>query len=164
MDGITARGSSVTIRDCRVEAAGAQTHGIELSFSMAERPSRVQRCAVTGGKEGIVSHLANVAVVDNHVRGTTMRAISISEMGMATVARNTIREARGVGIFCNDYSHCTIRGNVIHDAKPDASGSLTRRGFGVVAAYHATAEIAGNRTTGSTRAPAEFSYGVLVRG
>lgn len=163
MDGITARESAVTIRDCSVVMRGPQTHGIELSFSMAERPSRVERCDVSGGKEGIVAHLANVTVVHNRVRATTMRAVSVSEMAMATVASNTIGGVEGVGIFCNDYSHCKIRDNVIRNARPDASGSLTRLGFGVVAAYHATAEIEDNRIMGSTRPATEFSYGTLVR-
>jgi hypothetical protein len=163
MDGITARRSAVIVRDCRVAMAGAQTHGIELSFSMAERPSRVEGCTVTGGDEGIVAHLSNVTIVDNRVERTAMRAISISEMAMASVLRNRIGDARGVGIFCNDYSICKIRRNIVRDLRPDASGSLTRRGFAIVAAYHANARIAANVAIGSTRGPAEFSYGTLAR-
>jgi hypothetical protein len=153
----------VIVRECRVAMSGPQTHGIEISFSMAERPSRVEGCTVSGGDEGIVAHFSNVTIVDNRVERTAMRGISISEMAMATIARNVVRDARGVGIFCNDYSQCTIRRNVVRDLRPDASGSLTRRGFAIVSAYRAHARIAGNVEIGTTRAPTQFSYGTLVR-
>ena len=146
MDGINARRSSVAIRDCTVESprvAGAQ--GIDISFAMTLPPSSVERCVVRGGSEGIVSHLARVDFRRNHVTGTALRAIAVTEMSMGAVVRNVVEDATGVGIFCGDWSRCEIRENSVTGTRPDRSGNPTRAGHGVVSHYYAVAEIDDNQ-------------------
>jgi hypothetical protein len=128
---------------------------------MSERPSRVEGCHVTGGQEGIVTHLAPIAVVANRVDGTTMRGIAVTEMSMGKVRKNVVRNARGVGIYCGDYSHCDIRGNRLHGIRPDGTGIRTRLGFGIVSDFYAGADVKGNRFTGGTRGAAAFANGWL---
>ena len=53
------------------------------------------------------------------------------------VEDNLVEDALGVGIFCGDYSHCTIEDNPVAGTRPDPSGNPTRAGFGVVAHYGA---------------------------
>jgi len=148
MDGISARQSSVRIRDCRVDSprtAGAQ--GIDISFAMTLPPSKVERCRVRGGAEGIVSHLATVLIRDNEVSGTSLRGIAVTEMSMGEVDENRVRDAVGVAIFCGDYSHCTITDNAVSGTRPDPSGNPTRNGFGILSYFGSVATVGGNDTT-----------------
>lgn len=148
LDGISARRSSVRITDCRVDSprvTGAQ--GIDISFALAVRPSRVERCRVTGGAEGIVAHLATVLIRDNEVRGTSLRGIAVTEMSMGEVDDNLVRDAIGVAIFCGDYSHCLITDNVVSGTSPDPSGNPTRAGFGILSYFGSVAKIGDNNTT-----------------
>lgn len=154
LDGISARRSQVEIRDCRIRTLpGATTQGIDISFASRLPPSLVERCSVVGGTEGIVTHMANVMVRDNYVRATELRAIAVTEMSMGDVEDNVVEDALGVGIFCGDYSHCTIEDNKVTGTRPDPSGNPTRAGFGVVAHYGAIATVGGNTLE---RAPASF--------
>ncbi len=146
MDGISARRSSVVIRDCVVDTpvvAGAQ--GIDISFAMTLPPSTVERCLVRGGSEGIVSHLAHVDFRRNRVTGTSLRAIAVTEMSMGSVERNVVEDSVGVGIYCGDYSHCEINENSVSGTRPDASGNPTRAGFGVLSHYGAVATLDDNQ-------------------
>jgi parallel beta-helix repeat protein len=153
MDGISARRSSVTIRGCAVHTARAGGQGIDISFAMALPPSRVARCTVTGGSEGIVSHLARVRIEDNRVSGTALRGIAVTEMSTGTVTDNVVSDALGVGIFCGDYSHCEIEANDIGSVRPDrASGNPTRNGFGIVSHFGAVATLRANRLDGGVAA------------
>ncbi len=148
MDGISARRSSVRIRDCRIDSprtAGAQ--GIDISFALAVRPSRVERCRVTGGAEGIVSHLSTVLIRDNDISDTSLRGIAVTEMSMGEVDENRVRDAVGVAIFCGDYSHCTITDNTVSGTTPDPSGNPTRGGFGILSYFGSIATVGGNNTT-----------------
>ena len=113
----------------------------------------VEDCVVVGGSEGIVSHMANVMVRDNHVRSTELRAIAVTEMSMGDVDDNVVEDALGVGIFCGDYSHCSIEDNHVSGMRADPSGNPTRAGFGVVAHYGAVATVDSNRLE---RPPASF--------
>lgn len=147
LDGISARQSSVRISDCRIDSprtAGAQ--GIDISFAMTLRPSRVERCRVTGGAEGIVSHLATVLIRDNEVTGTSLRGIAVTEMSMGEVDENRISDAVGVAIFCGDYSHCEITDNSVEGTRPDPSGNPTRNGFGILSYFGSVARVEGNNT------------------
>jgi hypothetical protein len=146
MDGITARRSSLAVRDCRIEmpaVAGAQ--GIDISFAGQLPPSSVERCEVSGGSEGIVSHMAMVRISENRVSGTRMRGIAVTEMSMGSVDRNLVEDAAGVGIFCGDYSHCEISENSVSGTTADGSGVSSRAGYGIVAHYHAVAELDDNQ-------------------
>jgi hypothetical protein len=156
LDGIHARLSSVTVRDCLIDA-GANTQGIDISFAMTLTPSVVDGCMVVGGAEGIVSHMANVDIRNNDVTGTSLRAITVTEMSMGMVDENRVRDALGVGIFCGDYSHCEIEDNVVWNTRPDyASADRTRLGFPIVAHYGAAAQLKGNSLGQNARGAASF--------
>lgn len=160
LDGINARRSSLTIRDCEVDSptvAGAQ--GIDISFAVTLAPSLVERCEVRGGSEGIVSHLARVRLRENRVSGTRLRGIAVTEMSMGAVERNVVEDAVGVGIFCGDYSRCEISENSVSGTRADPSGNPTRAGQGIVAHYWAVAELDDNQLD---RGPATFINGRLA--
>jgi hypothetical protein len=96
-----------------------------------------------------------VQVRDNQVSGTSLRAITLTEMSMGEVEDNEVAGALGVGIFCGDYSHCSIQDNTVVGTRPDlASGDRTRMGFGIVSHYGARADLDGNRLEGSRPAAA----------
>lgn len=148
MDGISARRSSVRIRDCRIDSPrtpGAQ--GVDISFAMTLPPSKIERCRVRGGAEGIVSHLATVLIRDNDVSGTSLRGIAVTEMSMGEVDENRVSDSIGVAIFCGDYSHCRITDNDVSGTQPDPSGNPTRNGFGILSYFGSVATVGGNDTT-----------------
>jgi hypothetical protein len=146
LDAIQARRASVTIRDCLIHSpVGEYTQGIDISFGFDLPPSLIEGCTILGGREGIVTHFANVHIQDNHVSGTTLRALGLTEMSMVMVEGNDVQNALGVGIYCGDYSECMIEDNVVGGTRPDmASGDRTRMGYAIVAHSGAKAEIAGN--------------------
>lgn len=145
LDGIHVRRGTVKIRNCFIESSAPYGQGIDISFAFDLPPSLVEGCTVRGGQEGIVINSANATVRRNFVTRTNLRAITINEMGMGHVAQNTVHDALGVGIFCGDYSECMIEENVVSGTRPDvASGDGTRLGYGIVAHYHARADLAGN--------------------
>ncbi|MGZ8782975.1 MAG: right-handed parallel beta-helix repeat-containing protein [Gaiellaceae bacterium] len=157
LDGINARQSQVEIRGCTIRSLpGAATQGIDISFASRLAASVVEDCVVVGGSEGIVSHMANVMFRDNRVAATELRAIAVTEMSMGAVEDNVVEDALGVGIFCGDYSHCSIQDNLVSGMRVDPSGNPTRAGFGVVAHYGAVATVGGNTLE---RAPASFIGG-----
>jgi hypothetical protein len=142
LDGIHVRRSSVTIRNCSVRMTGEYTQGIEIGFAFDLPPSRVSECTVTGGREGIVSHMAHVDFRENHVSGTTMRAIAVTEMSMGEVTRNDVENVVGVGVYCGDYSHCEITRNWIRTVRPDhASGDRLSHGLAILSHFYAQASL-----------------------
>jgi nitrous oxidase accessory protein NosD len=154
LDGINARQSEVEVRDCEIRSLpGSSAQGIDISFASRLPASVVERCTVSGGAEGIVSHMANVLVRDNHVRSTELRGIAVTEMSMGHVEDNLVEDALGIGIFCGDYSHCSIEDNRVSGMRADPSGNPTRAGLGLVAHYGAIATVARNTLE---RPPASF--------
>ncbi|MEO8290027.1 MAG: right-handed parallel beta-helix repeat-containing protein [Gaiellaceae bacterium] len=151
LDGIHVRRAYVTIRDCLIHSpAGDYAQGIDISFGFDLHPSLVEGCSVVGGREGIVSHFAQVHVRDNYVSGTTLRALTLTEMSMAVVERNDVQDSLGVGIYCGDYSECEIDDNSVRGIRADhASGDKTRMGFGIVVHFGAKAAISGNAVSES---------------
>ena len=149
LDGIHVRRSSVALRDCTVHAGAAPyVQGIDISFSAHRPMSTIDGCTVLGGLEGIVTHSAMVAIRDNSVVSTRLRAITMTEMSMGTIEGNDVRSARGVGIYCGDYSHCEIEDNVVTGTVPDVgSDDASRRGYALQSHFHALATIAGNTLT-----------------
>jgi hypothetical protein len=145
LDGITVRQGSVTIRNCVIRSPSLG-QGIDISFSHAVAPpSLVQGCRVSGGREGIVSHMAHVRIRDNRVSDTTLRGIAVTEMSMGKVDGNVVADALGIGIFCGDYSHCAIESNRVRGTRPDqVSGIPSRAGFGVVSHFGAVATVGDN--------------------
>jgi Right handed beta helix region len=158
LDGINVRRSTVTVRDCVIrEPIGSHTQGIDISFSFDLGPSIVQRCTVTGGMEGIVTHFARALVKDNRVSETTLRGITLTEMSMADVEGNEVEDALGVGIFCGDYSVCRIKENSVSGTVADVeSGDHTRMGFGILSHYGAEATLEDNRLRGNARPVGSF--------
>jgi hypothetical protein len=151
LDGIHVRRSSVSIRNCLIHSpAGDYAQGIDISFGFDLAPSVVEDCTVIGGREGIVTHFAMARVSDNLVSGTSLRALTLTEMSMAVVDGNEVRDSLGVGIFCGDYSECEIDDNSIDGIRPDdASGDRTRMGFAILAHYGAKAELGDNQVSNS---------------
>ncbi|HET9213613.1 MAG TPA: right-handed parallel beta-helix repeat-containing protein [Gaiellaceae bacterium] len=158
LDGINVRRAQVAIRDCVVRGlGGSHAQGIDISFGFDLAPSIVERCEVTGGMEGIVTHFARVLVRDNRVADTSLRGITLTEMSMAEAEGNEVQRALGVGIFCGDYSVCRIEENFVSGTMPDLeSGDKTRLGFGIVSHYGADAKLADNRLQGNARAVGSF--------
>ena len=158
LDGINVRRSQVEIRDCTIRSLpAAYTQGIDISFGFDLHPSIVERCTVTGGLEGIVTHFAMVMVRDNHISGTELRAITMTEMSMGMIEDNEVDGAIGVGIFCGDYSECEIEDNTISNVTPDAeSDDETRRGVAIQAHRGAEAELKDNEISGSPGGVAAF--------
>jgi nitrous oxidase accessory protein NosD len=158
LDAIQARRASVTIRDCLIHSpVGDYAQGIDISFGFDLPPSVVEGCTILGGREGIVTHFSNVHIQDNHVSGTTLRALGLTEMSMVSVEGNDVQNALGVGIYCGDYSECMIEDNVVGGTRPDmASGDRTRMGYAVVAHSGAKAEIEDNELSRNASGPKAF--------
>lgn len=158
LDGINVRRGQVEIRDCTIRSLpGAYTQGIDISFGFDLHPSVVERCTVVGGREGIVTHFAMVMVRDNHVSGTELRAITMTEMSMGTIENNEVDSVLGVGIFCGDFSECEIEDNTVSGVEPDLdSGDLTRLGVAIQAHRGAQAELKDNTISGSPGGVAAF--------
>ena len=151
LDGIHVRRSQVEIRDCTIRSRPAAfVQGIDISFGNDLAPSLVERCTVTGGLEGIVTHFARVLIRDNRVSNTELRAITMTEMSMGKIEDNEVADALGVGIFCGDYSHCEIEDNAVSDVTPDhGSGDRSRRGVAIQSHFGAEAELQGNEISSS---------------
>jgi nitrous oxidase accessory protein NosD len=166
LDGIQARRSQVTIRDCSISApASAHAQAIDISFSMELPASTVEHCSISGGQEGIVTNLANIMVHGNRIDGTALRAISVTEMSMGMVEGNVVRGATGVGIFCGDYSHCEIERNTVLGTLPDRkSGDLSRRGYAIQANFNARVTVDDNTLDANARTVGSFSGGTIAAG
>ncbi len=163
-DGIQARLSQVTIRDCSVLApASNHAQAIDISFAMELPHSHVERCHVSGGfLEGIATHFAMVDLHANRIEGTTLRGIAMTEMSMGMIEGNVVRDALGVAVFCGDWSHCEIVDNAIVGTRPDReSGARSRMGYAIQASYHAHAELEGNALAGNPRPMGTFNFAVI---
>jgi hypothetical protein len=146
LDGIHVRDSSVTIRGCAVDSLGNQwAQGIDISFSMARSPSKVEGCTVVGGREGIVVHTTHAMLLRNRVSRTGSYAISLTEMSMGGIASNDVHGARGVAIYCGDNSECEIDDNVVTGTQPSGG----RSGYGILVHYNSHATVRGNRLVSS---------------
>jgi len=100
-DGIHARRSGVSVRNCTVVALPG-TQGIDISFA-SEEHSEVRGCIVVGGRSGIEIHFTMASVRDNVVTGS---GIALTEMSMGSLDDN-----RADAITCSDHSMCEIEGN-----------------------------------------------------
>jgi hypothetical protein len=158
LDAIQARRASVNIRDCFIHSpVGEFAQGIDISFGFDLPPSTIEGCTILGGREGIVTHFAHVRIHANHVSGTTLRALGLTEMSMVVVDGNEVENALGVGIYCGDYSECMIEDNVVGGTRPDlASGDRTRMGFAIVAHSGAKAEVSDNELSRNASAARAF--------
>jgi nitrous oxidase accessory protein NosD len=161
LDGIHVRNTAIDVRHCDVDMGGSPFgQGVDISFGMGSGTSMVENCRISGGQQGILIDSAMATVRDNVVTGTTLRAISMDEMSMGGLVQNSVRNANGVGIYCNDHSTCMVDGNRVSGTRSDAStGDRTRAGFGLVVDFGAEAETAGNDLAGNPRQVGTFLDG-----
>ena len=159
LDGINVRRGQVTIRDCAISMLGNEYgQGIDVSFTADLAPSVVENCRLTGGQEGIFLDSVHALARDNHVSGTTLRGITVTEMAMVEVEENTVEDVLGIGIYCGDYSMCDIRENFIRDVRPDRESSDSmREGYGIVSHYWAHAQVEENVVSRSPNEMGEFA-------
>ncbi len=142
LDGVRALDAGVMVDHCSVTApAGPLTTGVLISYSMGRPMSMVSRCTIVGVREGISTHSSMVDVMDNHVIGTTVRAISLSEMSMDMASGNQVESAKGIGIVCMDHSMCEIKHNTIVGAEVDGNGDPSRHGVAIESYFYAEATV-----------------------
>jgi hypothetical protein len=150
LDAIRAMDAGVMVDRCSVTApAGPLTTGVLISYSMGRPMSMISRCTIVGVREGIATHSSMVDVRDNHVIGTTTRAISLSEMSMDMASGNEVEDALGVGIVCMDHSTCEIEHNTIAGAQVDGNDDPSRHGVAIEAYFYAEAQVAHNTVIAS---------------
>lgn len=130
----SARISGVEVAPPRHELA----QGIEVRNADGRPDTVIEDSTVSGGMEGIVSHVAEVVIENNVVRDTTMRGITLTEMSDGVVAGNTIDGATGAGLYCGDMSRCQFEDNVATGVAGSDDGRSTA-GWGLVVTYHASA-------------------------
>jgi hypothetical protein len=147
LDGIHVRLADVIIRNCTIDMLGNPVgQGIDISYNTGMGMSMVENCNVVGGMEGITTHSSMTDIVHNQISRTQMRAISVTEMSMGMAMDNEVRDALGIGLYCNDHSMCTFEHNAVVDTRPDtASGDSARRGFGLLASFQSEAYVKDNR-------------------
>jgi len=140
LDGIHVRFGTVHIRNCSVDMLGnPYGQGIDVSYTMEYGMNMIDGCTIVGGMDGITTHVSMTDISRNRVSRTTMRGISMTEMSMGTIDRNEVRDALGVGIWCNDRSTCDVRRNTVVDTRRDPTGDPSRRGIGVLASFQSEA-------------------------
>ena len=146
LDGIHVRDTAVTIRHCSVDMRGSPFgQGIDISFGAGFGGSLVEGCTIVGGAQGILFDASTGTLRGNHVKQTGLRAISMDEMSMGGIERNSVNGANGVGISCNDHSMCMVDGNRVTGTRSDsAGGNRTRAGYGLVVDYGAEAQVGRN--------------------
>ena len=147
LDGIHVRAAGIVVRDCTIDMLGARFgQGIDISFNMDMGMSVVEGCTIVGGMQGITTHSSMTEIMRNRVSRTRRQAIDVDEMSMGTASHNVIRNAVGVGLYCNDRSMCMFDHNTVVGTRPDRSSGLrTKRGFGVLASFQSEADLWQNR-------------------
>lgn len=162
-NGIEVVAGSVAVRDCVIESTSDRyTHGFSIRNANGQPRSVVEGCTVSGGQEGLVAHVSRVEFLGNEVTGTTMRAITVTEMSEGLVEGNVVRGVTGSGLFCGDMSHCEIRGNDVRDVAADPSGVRSRGGYGVVGLYYSTLRVRDNTFQGlAAPQPVRLALGTI---
>lgn len=147
LDGIHVRAADIVVRNCTVDMLGNPFgQGIDISFNMNMGMSMVEGCTILGGTQGITTHSSMTDIVGNIISRTGQQAIDVDEMSMGTASRNVIRDALGVGLYCNDRSMCMFDNNTVVGTRPDRSSGLRmQRGFGVLASFQSEADLWQNR-------------------
>jgi len=148
MQGIDVADAHATITGVRVrDLVSPRAQGIEIRNSEHRGIISVTDSEVNGGQEGIVSHVSRVRFQNNRVTGTTMHALSITEMSRGVAAGNVVSGARGAGLYCGDMSLCDFRGNDVGVvARTDSTRSGA--GWGLVVHYHSSAHGEANALRG----------------
>jgi hypothetical protein len=150
LDAIRALDAGVMVDRCTVHSPATElANGVLITYSMGRPMSMVSRCTIVGVREGITTHSSMVDVVDNHVVGTTLRGISLSEMSMDSAHGNRVDAARGIGILCMDRSMCEIEHNTITGVLVDGDANPSRHGIAIESYFYAEARVAHNTVVGS---------------
>lgn len=170
LEGVTVRGADLhgievvdgaaAVRGCVIQGLRSPyAQGLEVRNANGKPRTTVEGCAVSSGQEGLVSHVSAVEFRDNRVRGTSLRAIAVTEMSRGLVEGNRVEDARGVGLYCGDMSHCEFRHNVVRGVAPDPSGARSLAGYGAVAWYYASMRLEGNTFEVAADEPVRLSMG-----
>ena len=163
LHGIEVVEGTAAIRGCRIEGLRSpQAQGIEVRNSAGFGQSVIEGCSVTGGQEGLVSHVSRVWMHGNDITATTLRGITVTEMSEGLVERNAVHDVRGSGIFCGDMSHCEVRANTVTDVAPGRDGVRSEAGHAVGALYYATVRASGNVTQGLAGEPLYVAIGSVA--
>jgi hypothetical protein len=131
------------------EPASPLANGVLISYSMGRPMSMIEKCKIVGVREGITTHSSMVDVIDNHVVGTTLHGISLSEMSMDTARGNHVEGARGIGILCMDHSVCKIEHNTVAGALVDGDQDPSRQGIAIESYFYAEANVHHNTVIAS---------------
>jgi len=162
LDAIRALDAGVMVHRCSVAApATPLANGVLISYSMGRPMSMVSRCTIAGVREGISTHSSMVDVTDNHVLGTTLHGIALSEMSMDTASGNRVDGARGIGILCMDHSICEIRHNTVAGARIDGEQNPSRHGIAIEAYFYAEAHVAHNTVVASPGGVRALDFGTI---
>jgi len=165
LDGVRALDAGVMVDHCSVTAPdGPLTTGVLISYSMGRPMSMVSRCTIVGVREGISTHSSMVDVMDNHVIGTTVRAISLSEMSMDMASGNQVESVKGIGIVCMDHSTCEIKHNTIAGAEVDGDGDPSRHGVAIESYFYAEATVGHNTVIASPGGVRAFDNSTISEG
>jgi hypothetical protein len=164
LDGIHVRRSSVMIENCKITSpSGPWVQGIDISFSMDREMSMVEGCTIVGVREGIVTHMTMVDVVNNHIGATSLRGITMGEMSMGAIDHNDVLGAHGVGIICLDHSECSIEHNTIVGTHTDPAGDSSRAGVAIEAHFFAKAKLKHNTVIASPGGVQAFDGATVTR-
>lgn len=162
LDAIRALDAGVMVDRCSVTSpATPLTTGVLITYSMGRPMSMVSRCTIVGTREGISTHSSMVDVTGNHVVGTTVRGISLSEMSMDSASHNEVESARGIGILCMDHSTCEIEHNTVAGAIVDGTQDPSRHGVAIESYFYADAHVAHNTVIASPGGVQAFDYGTI---
>jgi parallel beta-helix repeat protein len=163
LDGIHVLFGQVMVRDCAIVSSSPYAQAVDISYSMDWGMSAVEGCDVSGGQEGIVTHSSMVMVSGNHVHGTNLRGITMTEMSMGEVSKNTVTGTTGVGVYCGDHSECEIARNVVEGTRSAGTDDLGQAGIGIEAKYYAVAKLDQNVLVDNPKRIAAFSNSLFVQ-
>jgi hypothetical protein len=164
LDGIHVLFGQVMVHDCAIVSSSPYAQAVDISYSMDWGMSAVEGCDVSGGQEGIVTHSSMVMVSGNHVHGTNLRGITMTEMSMGEVTRNTVTGTTGVGVYCGDHSECEINRNLVEGTRSAGTEDLGQAGIGIEAKFYAVAKLDRNVLVDNPKAIASFSNSLFESG
>jgi hypothetical protein len=161
LDAIRALDAGVMVDRCTVAAPASNlATGVLVSYSMGRPMSMISNCTIVGTREGIATHSSMVDVRRNHVIGTTVRGISLSEMSMDSASHNRVESARGVGIVCMDHSECEIEHNTVTGTRV-VGENPSAGGVAIESYYYAEAHVRHNTVIASPGGVRAMDFGTI---
>lgn len=163
LQGVEVSDGSATVRRCAVGAfVTPHGQGVDVRNANGRPRTVVEGCVVSGGKEGLVSHVSRVEFRGNVVTGTTERAIAVDEMSEGLVEDNVVRDVAGLGLYCGDMSNCVFRENRVVRVRPGEGPGRMFSGFGVVAFFHSALQLDDGAVAGAAGGPLHLSEGARL--